>query len=114
MSGKGKLLKIYIGESDRYRGEALYHAVLKKIHEMGLAGATAVRGIEGYGAGKRIHTVNIEVLAVDLPVTIEVIDYEDRINALAEVLKGMISSGVMITVQNVEIIRYSKTLGEPK
>lgn len=112
MNGGGKLLKIYIGESDRYHGEALYHAVMKKIHEMGLAGATAVKGIEGYGAGKRLHTVNIEVLSFDMPVTIEVIDYEEKIDALAEVLGGMISSGVMITMQNVEIVRYSKPLPE--
>jgi PII-like signaling protein len=114
MNGKGKLLKIYIGESDRFHGEALYHAVLKKVHEFGLAGATTVKGIEGYGAGKRIHTTSIEVLAVDLPVTIEVIDYEDKINDLTEVLKDMITSGVMITMQNVEIVRYSKSPTEPK
>lgn len=112
MNGKGKLLKVYIGESDKYRGEALYHAVLKKIHELGLAGATTVIGIEGYGAGKRIHTTNIEVLSFDLPVTIEVVDYADKIDDLVEVLKDMITSGVMITMQDVEIIRYSKALSE--
>jgi uncharacterized protein len=110
MSGKGKLLKIYIGESDRYHGEALYHAIIKKIKMEGLAGATAVLGIEGFGAGKCIHTTRIEVLAFDLPITIEVIDYEEKIDALAEHLKDMVTSGVMITVQNIEIIRYSKTL----
>lgn len=110
MNGKGKLLKIYIGESDRYHGEALYHAVLKQIKSKGLAGATTVRGIEGFGANNRIHTTRIECLSFDLPITIEVIDYEDKINDLVEVLKNMITSGVMITIQDVEIIRYTKNL----
>lgn len=110
MNGEGKLLKIYIGESDRYHGEALYHAVLKQIKSKGLAGATTVRGIEGFGANNRIHTTRIECLSFDLPITIEVIDYEDKINDLVEVLKNMITSGVMITIQDVEIIRYTKNL----
>lgn len=110
MNDEGKLLKIYIGESDRYHGEALYHAVLKQIKSKGLAGATTVRGIEGFGANNRIHTTRIECLSFDLPITIEVIDYEDKINDLVEVLKNMITSGVMITIQDVEIIRYTKNL----
>lgn len=108
MSEKGKLLKVYISESNKYHGEVLSHAVLKKIHELGLAGAATVRGIEGYGAGKRIHTVNIEVLSVDLPVTIEVVGYAEKIDALAKTLEGMIAGGVMITMQDVEIVHYSK------
>ena len=112
MSGKGKLLKIYIGESDRYHGESLYHAVIKKIKAEGLAGATVLRGIEGFGADKCIHTTRIEVLAINLPITIEVVDYEEKIDALTQKLKDMITSGVMITVQDIEIIRYSKTVSE--
>lgn len=110
MNGKGKLLKIYIGESDRFHGEALYHAVIKQIKGRGLAGATTVRGIEGFGATKRIHTTRIECLSFDLPVTIEVIDYEEKIDELVDVLKDRITSGVMITMQDVEIVRYTHDL----
>lgn len=111
MKGKGKLLKIYIGESDKYNGETLYHAVLKEIKFEGLAGATIVRGIEGFGAtSKIIHTTRQECLAVDLPIVIEVVDYQEKIDILTEVLKKMISSGVMITMQDVEIVRYTQAL----
>lgn len=114
MNGKGKLLKIYIGESDRFHGEALYHAVIKQIKARGLAGATTVRGIEGYGATNRIHTTRIECLSFDLPITIEVIDYEEKIDELVDTLKDMITSGVMITMQDVEIVRYTHDLNTEK
>lgn len=110
MKGNGKLLKIYIGEADRYHGETLYHAILKQVKAMGLAGATVVRGIEGFGANHKIHTARIECLSLDLPVTIEVIDYQDKIDKLADVLKDMITSGVMIVMQDVEIVHYTNTL----
>jgi PII-like signaling protein len=67
IEGKGKLLKIFIGESDKWQHEALYHVIIKKIKENGLAGATTIRGIEGFGANSRVHTKNIEVLSQDLP-----------------------------------------------
>lgn len=103
-----------MGESDKFHGETLYHAVIKQIKARGLAGATTVRGIEGFGATNRIHTKRIECLSYDLPVTIEVIDYEEKINELVDALKDMITSGVMITMQDVEIIRYTHNLNTEK
>ena len=109
IEGKGKLLKIFIGESDRWHGEALYHAIIRKIKENGLAGATTVRGIEGFGANSRVHSKGIEVLSQDLPIVIEVIDREERINEIIRVLDPMITEGIMVVLHDVEIIKYTKS-----
>jgi uncharacterized protein len=109
IEGKGKLLKIFIGESDRWHGEALYHAIIKKIKENGLAGATTIRGIEGFGANSRVHTKSIEVLSQDLPILIEVIDREERINDIVKIIEPMITEGVIAILHDVEIIKYVKS-----
>jgi uncharacterized protein len=109
IEGKGKLLKIFIGESDRWHGEALYHAIIKKIKENGLAGCTTIRGIEGFGANSRVHTTGIEVLSQDLPILIEVIDIEERINAIIKIIDPMITEGIMVIQHDVEIIKYVKS-----
>ncbi|WP_034844133.1 DUF190 domain-containing protein [Acetivibrio straminisolvens] len=109
IEGKGKLLKIFIGESDQWHGEPLYHAIIKKIKENGLAGATIIRGIEGFGANSRIHSTRVLRLSEDLPIVIEVIDKEERINAIIKVLDDMITEGLMIVIQDVEIIKYAKS-----
>jgi PII-like signaling protein len=109
MVGQGKLLKIYIGESaDGRHGEPLYHTIIKKIKELGLAGATTIRGIEGFGANSIIHSLRILRLSEDLPIVIEVIDTEEKIKNLVEVLDGTITAGVLMTLQDVEIIKYEK------
>ena len=108
IEGKGKLLKIFIGESDKWEHEALYHAIIKKIKAHGLAGATTVRGIEGFGANSRVHTKGIEVLSQDLPIVIEVVDTEDRINEIVKVIDPMITEGLMMILHDVEIIKYAK------
>lgn len=109
IEGKGKMLKIYIGESDRWHGEALYHAIIKKIKEHGLAGATTIRGIEGFGANSRIHTRHIEVLSQDLPILIEVVDNEERIAEIIKIIDPMITEGLIVVVNDVEIIKYAKS-----
>lgn len=109
IEGKGKLLKIFIGESDQWHGEPLYHAIIKKIKENGLAGATIIRGIEGYGANSRIHSSKILRLSEDLPIVIEVIDEEERIMKIIDVLDTMIQEGLMVVIQDVEIIKYASS-----
>ncbi|MCI2001237.1 MAG: DUF190 domain-containing protein [Clostridia bacterium] len=108
MTGQGKLLKIYIGESNGHHGEPLYHAVIKKIKELGLARATTIRGIEGFGANSVIHSVRILKLSEDLPIVIEVVDTEEKIRNLIKVLDETITAGVLMTLQDVEIIKYEK------
>ncbi|MFA6308461.1 MAG: DUF190 domain-containing protein [Clostridia bacterium] len=112
IEGKGKLLKIFIGESDRWKHEALYHVIIKKIKEHGLAGATTVRGIEGFGANSRVHSNAIEVLSQDLPIVIEVIDKEEKINEIIEVIEPMITEGLIVIMHDVEIIKYAISKGE--
>lgn len=102
------MLKIYIGESAGHHGEPLYHAVIKKVKELGLAGATTIRGIEGFGANSVIHSTRILRLSEDLPIVIEVVDSEDRIRHLIEVLDETITAGILMTLQDVEIIKYEK------
>lgn len=107
IEGKGKLLKIFIGESDKWEHEALYHVIIKKIKEHGLAGATTIRGIDGFGANSRVRTKNILALSQDLPIVIEVIDKEDRINDIIKVIEPMITEGLMVIMHDVEIIKYA-------
>ena len=118
MDTHGKLLKIYIGESSHRHGEPLYHSIIRLIHQRGLAGATAVRGIEGFGADSIIHSTRILRLSEDLPIVIEVVDTEEKIRELAKELDETIHDGVLMVLQDVEIFRYSHTrpesAGEPK
>ncbi len=112
--GEGRLLRIFLGESDRYDGRPLYEAIVRKARELGLAGATVWRGIEGYGARSRIHTAKILRLSEDLPVLVEIVDGEDAIRAALPHLDAMIEAsggGGLVTLEKAEIIRY--THGQP-
>lgn len=112
MGGKGKLLKIYIGESAHHHGEPLYHEIIKTVKELGLAGATTIRGIEGFGADSVIHSTRILRLSEDLPILIEVVDTEEKIRDLIKVLDKKIDTGVLMALQDAEIIRYSQAKTE--
>jgi PII-like signaling protein len=105
IEGTGLLARIYIGESDRWHGRPLYEAIVHLLRERGLAGATVLRGIEGFGARQHLHTTRILSLSTDLPVLIEVVDREDRLRAVLPELDAMVSDG-LITLEKVEIIAY--------
>jgi PII-like signaling protein len=105
IEGPGKLLRIFIGESDTWHGTPLYEAIVRRAREDGLAGATVIRGIEGFGASSRIHTARILRLSEDLPLIIEIIDGEAEIDAFLPVLDGMIAEG-LVTVEPVEVVTY--------
>lgn len=110
ITGEGKLLRIFVGESDRHRGRPLYEAIVLKARELGLAGATVWRGIEGYGAASRIHTAKILRLSEDLPILIEIVDTEDKILAALPQLDNMMEAaggGGLITLEKAEIIKYT-------
>jgi hypothetical protein len=113
IEGEAKLVRIFIGESDRWHGMPLYEAIVHKVREMGLAGATVLRGVEGFGANSRIHTAKILRLSEDLPVLIEIVDIEERIAEILPVLDGMIGEG-LITLERVEIIKYSHAREESR
>ncbi len=105
IEGHGLLARIYIGESDQWHGRPLYEAIVHLLRERGLAGATVVRGIEGFGAKQHVHTARILSLSSDLPILVEVVDQEDRLRAVLPELEAMVSDG-LITLEPVEVIAY--------
>ena len=101
----GELLRIFIGETDKYKGKPLYEAIVMKARELNLAGATVFRGIMGYGATSRIHSIKLLRLSEDLPVMIEIVDTEDNINKLLPFLDETVNEG-LITMEKVRVIKY--------
>ena len=101
----GELLRIFIGETDKYKGKPLYEAIVIKARELNLAGATVFRGIMGYGATSRIHSIKLLRLSEDMPVMIEIVDTKDNINKLLPFLDETVKEG-LITMEKVMIIKY--------
>jgi len=99
------LLRVYIGESDRSGHLPLYEAIVAKAREAGLAGATVLRGAAGFGASSRIHTAKILRLSADLPLIIEIVDAEAKINAFLPSLQEMMGGG-MVTLEKVKVLHY--------
>ena len=104
-AGEGRLLRIFVGESDTWHGRPLYQAIVRRVREEGLAGATVLRGIEGFGAHSRIHTARILRLSEDLPIVIEIVDAPERIGHILPLLDEMIGEG-LVTLERVEVIAY--------
>jgi PII-like signaling protein len=105
LQGEGKLVRIFIGESDRWHGRPLYQAIVERAREEGLAGATVTRGIEGFGAKSHLHTSRILRLSEDLPIVIEIVDTAERIEALLPLLDEMVADG-LVTIEKVQIVSY--------
>jgi len=99
------LLRIFIGESDRWEHKPLYEAIVLKARELHLAGATVLRGPMGFGKSSRLHTAKILRLSMDLPLVIEIVDSEEKINAFLPVLDPMIGGG-LVTLEKVKVIEY--------
>ncbi len=100
-----RLLRIYLGESDRDDGKPLYESLVLKAREMHLAGATVLRGPLGYGKSSHLHTTKILRLSADLPILVEIVDNEDRIKAFLAAVEPMLGS-VLVTMENVRVLRY--------
>lgn len=105
IEGQALLARIYIGETDRYGGHPLYVAIVHLLRERGLAGATVLRGIEGFGRKARLHTTRLLRLSEDLPILIEVVDEEAKIRAVLPELDVMVTEG-LITLERVDVIAY--------
>ena len=99
------LLRVFVGESDRYRHQPLYEAIVMRAREMKMAGATVLRGPMGFGASSRIHTAKIIQLSMDLPLVIEIVDTEEKINSFLSILDEMMSGG-LVTLEKARVIRY--------
>ena len=108
IASQAKRLRIYIGESDRWNHRPMFQAIVEKAKELDMAGATVFRGLMGYGANSRIHTASIVDLSGDLPILVEVIDSEAYINKLLPYLDEMLVEGGMITIDDIEVIKYGK------
>jgi PII-like signaling protein len=99
------LLRIYIGESDKWQHKPLYESIVLKAREMHLGGATVLRGPMGYGKSSRLHTAKILDLSMDLPLVIEIVDSEEKINAFLPIIDGMITGG-LVTMEKVKVLHY--------
>ena len=108
------LLRIFIGESDRYHGIPLFEALVKKARELNLAGATVLRGVLGFGASSRIHTAKLLDLSADLPVIVEIVDTEERIGLLMPFVDQYVTEG-LVTMEKVRVMRYQhRPAGTPQ
>src|SRR5665213_341742 len=101
----GKLLRIFIGEADRWHHQPLYEAIVLKARELGMAGATVLRGPMGFGAHSHLHTSKILRLSMDLPIVIEIVDSEENINKLLPALEEMVQDG-LVTLEDVRVLKY--------
>jgi uncharacterized protein len=99
------LLRIFIGESDRHRRQPLYDAIVLKAREMQMAGATVLRGSMGFGKSSHLHTAKILRLSMDLPIVIEIVDSEEKVDAFLPVLDGIMGGG-LVTLERAKVIRY--------
>lgn len=101
----GKLLRVFIGENDRHEGMPLFEWIVRQAREQGLAGATVLRGLEGFGAKSRLHTAKILRLSSDLPIVIEIVDAEDKIEAFLPLIDSVVQDG-LATIERVEVRFY--------
>ena len=99
------LLRIFIGESDRHRHQPLYEAIVRKAREMQMAGATVLRGPMGFGKSSHLHTAKILRLSMDLPIVIEIVDSEEKVNEFLPALDEIMGGG-LVTLERAKVIRY--------
>jgi uncharacterized protein len=102
------LLRVFVGEDERYHSHPLYESIVLKARELHLAGATVLRGPMGFGHSSRLHTTTILRLSEDLPIVIEIVDSDQKITAFLPVLDEMIGSG-LVTLEKVQVLAYGKT-----
>jgi len=105
------LLRVFIGESDRWEHKPLYEAIVLKARELHLAGATVLRGPMGFGKSSRLHTAKIPRLSIDLPLVIEIVDSEEKLRAFLPELDRMVTGG-LVTLEKVQVLEYRGT--QPK
>jgi uncharacterized protein len=102
------LLRVFFGEDDKFDHVPLHEAIVLKAREMKLGGATVLRGHVGFGHSSRIHTTKILRLSQDLPVVVEIVDSQEKIDAFLPVLDGMMTSG-LVTIEKVQVLQYGST-----
>lgn len=105
LEGEAVLLRIFIGESDKWHGTPVYEAIVLKARELHMAGATVLRGPMGFGANSRLHTVKILRLSEDLPMVIEIVDTKEKVDAFLPHIEEMVQEG-LVTMEKVHVIKY--------
>jgi PII-like signaling protein len=108
-NSEAKLLRIFIGESDRYHGKSVYEEIVLKAREVNLAGATVIKGIMGFGANSKIHTSKLLTLSEDLPLIIEIVDTLEKIESFIPVVNEIFEKaqiGGLVTVEKADVIKY--------
>jgi len=106
IEGPAVRLTIFVGEDDTWQHKPLYHEIVRRAHLAGLAGASVLRGIEGFGAASRIHTTRLLSLSADLPVAVIIVDQEDRVRGFLPELDELVAEGLVV-IDPVEVIRYA-------
>ena len=101
------LMRIFVGESDRYQKKPLYEALVELFHAEGVAGATVIKGAMGYGGNSKVHSDRFLRLSSDLPVVVEVVDSEEKVDAVLPLIEGMFQGG-LITMEKVRVISFNK------
>ena len=105
LEGEAQLLRIFVGESDKWHGHPVYEAIVLKARELHLAGATVLRGPMGFGKHSRLHTVKVLRLSEDLPIIVEIVDSKEKIDTLLPHIDEMVKEG-LITLEKVHVITY--------
>ncbi len=111
IEGTAKLVRIFLGESDRWKGQPLYVAIVEEMRKAGLAGATVFKGVLGFGAHSVVHAARIVDLSSDLPIVIELVDSEEKVAAFLPTLDTMVAEG-LVTLEKIDVIAYKA--GAPK
>ena len=106
LTGEQVMVRIFFGESDKWKHQPLETALLQRLRTEGFAGATVLRGVSGFGANSVIHTTHLLEMSSDLPIVIEVVDTEERVEALLPILDEMLDDG-LVTIEKVRVLRYS-------
>jgi PII-like signaling protein len=106
-----KILKIYVSEDTKYKGHNLYHALVHRLAEIGMAGVTVTRGIEGFGHEQRLHSVGLLDISLKLPIIIEIIDTAEKIEKAMPIINEMVNEGLVL-VTDVVVLKYGKELTE--
>lgn len=107
LDGEQSLVRIFLGESDRWKHRPLARALLERLRAEGFAGATVIHGTAGFGANSVIHTASLIELSTDLPVLIEVVDDEEHVAQILPILDEMLTGGALVTIERVRVVKYA-------
>jgi PII-like signaling protein len=112
LDGERTLIRIFLGDSDKWHHQPLHRALLERLRREGFAGATVIHGIAGFGAASVIHTAGIVDLSADLPVLVEVVEDQEHVDRLLPILDEMLTGGALVTIEKVRVLKYGP--GIPK